>query len=310
MYFGEIEGTRFDMRDSRAGSLLIAHARIERLWSGARWCEGPAWFPAHGTLVWSDIPNDRLMRYDEASDGTGVFRAPSRNANGNTVDAQGRLISCEHLTRRVTRTEHDGRLTVLADRYKGQCLNSPNDVTVAADGSIWFTDPMYGIMTSYEGVRAESEIGQCHVYRIDGTTGELTVAADDFVQPNGICFSPDQRVLYISDSGGTHTPRGPRHIRACELDGDGRRIVRSRVLAESTAGFFDGFRCDEHGTIWTSAGDGVHILSVHGELLAKIVIPEIVANVCFGGAKRNRLFICATTSLYAVYTAVHGAGLP
>lgn len=209
MGFGEIEGAGYELIDREgAASLLIPHARIERVWSGARWSEGPVWVPAHRYLVWSDIPNDRMLRLDEQSGDVSVFRQPSGNSNGNTLDAQGRLVTCEHLGRRVTRTEHDGSITVLAESYRGKRLNSPNDVIVRRDGSIWFTDPMYGILSSYEGVAAPSELGRCHVFKVDPTSGSVEVMADDFMQPNGLAFSPDERVLYVSDTGGTHVTGG------------------------------------------------------------------------------------------------------
>jgi gluconolactonase len=284
-------------------------ARVERLWTGSRWAEGPAWFPAHNTLVWSDIPNDRMLRFDALSGQTAVFRQPARNSNGNTVDREGRLVTCEHGGRQVTRTEHDGRITVLASHYEGRRLNSPNDVVVKSDGSIWFTDPDYGILSDYEGDRAEAEIGRCNVYRIDGQSGALTVVAGDFVKPNGLAFSPDESILYIADTGASHDPEnGPRHIRACVVDG--ATLGGSTVFATCTSGLFDGFRLDAEGRIWTSAADGVHIYHPDGTLIGKVAIPEIVANLCWGGPKLNRLFICGTTSLYAVMTHANGAVRP
>ena len=302
--YGELEGCGLEVIDPSFADCLIGHARVERLWTGARWSEGPAWFAAGRYLVWSDIPNDRMMRYDEASGHVAVFRQPSQFSNGNTVDSQGRLVSCEHLTRRVTRTEHDGSISVLASEYDGKSLNSPNDVVVKSDGSIWFTDPSYGIMSDYEGESAEPEL-PCQVYRID-PDGSMSVVATDFVKPNGLAFSPDESTLYIADTGVSHTPDGPKHIRALPLSDDGKSLGDSRVFAESTAGLFDGFRVDLDGRIWTSAADGVHCLNAEGELIGKILIPELVANVTFGGPKRNRLFICGTTSLYSLYLAING----
>jgi gluconolactonase len=304
MFYGQLEGTGFEVLDPRFASCLIGHARVERLWTGARWSEGPAWFAAGRYLVWSDIPNNRMLRYDECSGAVGVFRQPSNNSNGNTVDRQGRLVTCEHLARRVTRTEHNGTITVLSDNYRGKRLNSPNDVVVKSDGSIWFTDPPYGILFDYEGQRAESEIGRCNVYRIDPSTGETTVVADDFDKPNGLAFSPDESILYVADTGITHNPDGPKHIRALTMK-DGRP-ADSRVFADCTAGLFDGFRVDAAGRIWTSAADGVHCYDPDGTLIGKIRIPELVSNVCFGGPVLNRLFICGTTSLYSVYLAING----
>lgn len=303
--FGVIEGTGFEVLEPSFNDCIIGHARVERLWTGARWSEGPVWFAAGRYLLWSDIPNNRIMRFDETDGSVSEFRAPSNNSNGHTVDRQGRLISCEHLTRRVTRTEHDGSVTVLADKYDGKRLNSPNDVAVKSDGAIWFTDPSYGIMMDYEGMRAESEIGACHVYRIDPQTRAVTIVADDYVKPNGLAFSPDESLLYIADTGVTHTLGGPAHIRRHTIGADGA-LSGGEVLAECSEGVFDGFRVDTDGRIWTSAADGVHCLSADGTLIGKIHIPELVANVCFGGPKLNRLFICGTTSLYAVYLNVNG----
>lgn len=302
--YGELEGCGFEVIDDAFSACFVGHVRVERLWSGARWSEGPAWFAAGRYLVWSDIPNNRMMRWDETSAQVSEFRHPSNYSNGNTVDRQGRLVSCEHLSRRVTRTEHDGSITVLADNWQGTALNSPNDVVVKSDGSIWFTDPSYGILTDYEGDRAEPEL-PCQVYRLD-TEGRLSVVADDFLKPNGLAFSPDESVLYVADTGGTHQTDGPRHIRALRLADEGRTVAQSSVLAECSEGFFDGFRLDRAGRIWTSAGDGVHCLAPDGRLIGKIRIPEIVANVTFGGPKLNRLFICGTSSLYSVYLTVNG----
>ena len=292
--------------DERFRRLAVGNARLEKLAEGCRWAEGPAYFPAGRYLVWSDVPNDRMMRYDEASGAVSVFRAPSGYSNGNTVDRQGRLVTCEHGFRRVTRTEHDGSITVVASHHDGKRFNSPNDVVVKSDGSIWFTDPAYGIDTDYEGHKAESEIGGCHVYRVDPQSGAVTRAADDFVRPNGIAFSPDEKRLYVADTGATHVPDGPRHIRVFDVAEDGR-LAGGSVFATCTSGLFDGFRLDDAGRIWTSAGDGVHCYDPDGTLIGKILVPENVANVVFGGPKRNRLYICATTSLYAVMLHVNGA---
>lgn len=292
--------------DKRFERLFISSARLEKLAEGCRWAEGPAYFPAGRFLVWSDIPNDRMLRYDETSNAVGVFRNPSNYSNGNTVDRQGRLVTCEHGLRRVTRTEHDGSITVIADRYQGKRFNSPNDVVVKSDGSIWFTDPTYGIDSDYEGHKALSEIGACHVYRVDPQTGTISIAADDFVRPNGLAFSPDEARLYVSDTGASHVENGPRHIRVFNVHDDGR-LTGGGVFATCTSGAFDGFRLDEAGRVWTSAGDGVHCYESDGTLIGKILVPEQVANVVFGGRKRNRLYICATTSLYAIMLPVNGA---
>lgn len=304
--FGVLEGCFFEVLDPRFTACVPHAERVQRLWTGGRWCEGPAWFAAHRSLVWSDIPNDRMLRFDEVNNTVGIFRQPAQNSNGNTVDREGRLITCEHLNRRVVRAEHNGTLTVLAERWQGKRLNSPNDVVVRSDGSIWFTDPSYGILSHYEGWRSESEIGACHVYRIDPATGAVERVADDFIKPNGLAFSPDEATLYVADTGASHDPDGPRHIRALHVSADGRRLESSRVFAQCTHGMFDGFRVDDEGRLWCSAGDGVHAYDPDGTLLGKIRLPEVVANVCFGGPKRNRLFMCATSSLYAVYLNTTG----
>jgi len=302
--YGMIEGSGFEVIDPSFEACLIGHARVERLWTGARWSEGPAWFAAGRYLIWSDIPNNRIMRFDDGDGSISEFRRPSNNSNGNTVDRQGRLVTCEHLLRRVTRTEHDGSVTVIADSFEGRRLNSPNDVVVKSDGSIWFTDPTYGILIDYEGARAESEIGACHVYRVD-PDGQITRVADDYVKPNGLAFSPDETQLYIADTGVSHDPDGPRHIRRHRVNDDGS-LSGGEVFATCSAGLFDGFRLDRDGRIWSSAADGVHCLDQSGALIGKILIPEIVGNVCFGGPRLNRLFICGTTSLYSAFLTVNG----
>ncbi len=304
--FGVLEGTGFEVIEPEFETCFIGHARVERLWTGARWSEGPAWFAAGRYLVWSDIPNNRLMRWDETDGSVSVFRMPSNNANGNTVDIQGRLVTCEHLSRCVTRTEHDGSITVIASYWNGKPLNSPNDVVVKSDGSIWFTDPSYGIMMDYEGERAQSEIGACHVYRADPETGKVEAVATDFVKPNGLAFSGDEEWLFVSDTGGTHQKGGPAHIRKLKVGAGGKSLTGGEVFASCTNGFFDGFRLDRNGRIWSSAADGVHCLNASGTLVGKVLIPEIVGNVCFGGPKLNRLFIAGTTSLYSVFLNVNG----
>ena len=301
----EHEGMGFEVIEGDFHDCFIGHARVERLWSGGRWLEGPAWFAAGRYVLFSDIPNERMMRWDDTDGSVSVFRHRSRNSNGNTVDRQGRLITCEHLSRSVTRTEHDGSVVTLAERYEGRRLNSPNDVVEKSDGSIWFTDPSYGILTDYEGMRAEPEL-PCHVYRVDPDNGSIDIVADDFVKPNGLAFSPDERYLYVSDTGATHDRDGPRHIRRLEVSEDGRSLGGSEVFAVCGTGLFDGFRLDREGRLWSSAGDGVHCFLPDGTLVGKIRVPETVANVTFGGAKRNRLFICGTTSLYAVYVTANG----
>jgi gluconolactonase len=306
--FGELEGTGFEIIDSRFAACFVPTARVERLWTGGRWAEGPAWFGAGRYLVWSDIPNNRMLRYDETDGSVSVFRQPSNNSNGNTVDSRGRMVTCEHGGRRVTRTEHDGTLTVLADSYQGKRLNSPNDVIVKSDDSVWFTDPSYGILSDYEGNKAPLEQDGCHVYRIDAKNGAITRVATDFDKPNGLAFSPDEKHLYIADTGRSHRADGPAHIRRFTVRANGT-LSGGGVFAECAIGFFDGFRLDTEGRIWTSAGDGVHCYDPDGTLIGKIRIPEVVANVTFGGLKRNRLFICATSSLYSIYLTVNGCKL-
>ena len=296
----------FEILDERFKECIRTSARLDRLFDGCRWAEGPAYSPAGRYLLWSDIPNDRIMRWDETTGVVGVFRQPANYSNGHTYDRQGRLVSCEQGPRRVARTEHDGSVSVVAERYEGKRLNSPNDVVVRSDDSVWFTDPSYGIDSYYEGDQAESEIGGCHVYRVDPQSGACHIVADDFVRPNGLAFSPDEQWLYIADSGGTSAKDGPRHIRKFRVD-RGQELSGGQVFAECAAGFFDGLRCDESGRIWTSAGDGVHVYHQDSTLLGKIKIPERVANLVFGGAKRNQLFICATTSMYSMLLPVRGA---
>ena len=296
----------FEVLDERFARLPCMTATVRKLYGECDWAEGPAYFPGGRYLVWSDAPNNRMLRYDETDGSVSVFRSPSNNANGNTVDRQGRLVTCEHGSRRVTRTEHDGTITVLADNYQGKRLNSPNDVVVKSDGSIWFTDPTYGIDSDYEGNRSESEIGASYVYRIDPQSGEIKVVCDDFIKPNGLAFSPDESLLYVVDTGRTHGAEHPAHMRVFDVSSGGG-LFNGRVFADCTNGLFDGFRLDTEGRIWTSAGDGVHCYDPDGTLIGKILIPEVVANVCFGGPKRERLFICATTSLYSVRLFINGA---
>ncbi len=300
----------FKVLDERFRRYAMGNVHIETLWTGSRWAEGPAYFPAGKYLVWSDIPNDRLMRFDETDGSVSVFATPCNNQNGHTVDLEGRLIACEHRGRAVTRIEHDGSRRILADRFEGKKLNSPNDVIVKSDGSIWFTDPSYGIDGEYEGDFAISEIGACNVYRIDPVNGAVTAVITDMVRPNGLAFSPDEKLLYVADTGLTHKPDTSPDIRVYHVAPDGRSVSAGRKFVTCDNGLFDGFRVDIHGNIWSSAADGVHCFTPDGTLIGKILIPEVVANVCFGGRKRNRLYICGTTSLYAVYLNTQGALRP
>ena len=275
---------------------------MERLYAGCRWAEGPVYVPAGRYLVWSDIPNDRMLRWDEPTGQVGVFRQPAGYSNGNTLDAQGRMVTCEHGNRRVSRTEHDGSITTIADRIDGKRLNSPNDAVVRSDGSIWFTDPAYGIDSDYEGHQAESEIGSCNVYRVDPISGDCRIVADDFARPNGLAFSRDETALYVADTE-------VNHIRVFAVTAD-CGLSDGRVFAENSVGAFDGIRLDTHGRVWAAAGDGVHCFDPDGTLIGKLRLPEPASNLVFGGLKRNRLFVTASTSLYSMLLNVNGAAAP
>jgi gluconolactonase len=301
----------FEVLKDRFARYAPGNVHLERLYTGCRWSEGPVYVPAGRYLLWSDIPNDRVMRWDETDGSVSVFQTPAFNANGHTLDRQGRLITCEHRGRCVSRIEHDGSRTVLASHFKGLRLNSPNDVVVKSDHSIWFTDPTYGIDSDYEGDAAVSEIGASQVYRIDPQSGQIGVVIDHMEKPNGLAFSPDEKHLYVVDTGVSHRPDGPRDVRRYALSSDGRAVQGTgQLLASASVGLFDGLRVDVDGNLWLGAGDGVHCLNPDGELIGKIRVPEVVANVCFGGAKRNRLFICGTQSLYAIYVRTSGATWP
>lgn len=303
-----MENPHYEIRDPRFRDLLVSSAALDELYTGCRWAEGPVWFNDGGYLLFSDIPNERVLRWIEGA-GASVYRAPSQFINGNTRDREGRLVSCEHGGRRVIRTEIDGTITTLADRHQGKRLNSPNDVVVKSDGSVWFSDPSYGILSDYEGYKADAEQTSRNVYRLDPSTGELSVMVDDFLQPNGLCFSPDERLLYVADSGASHKPDAPRHIRVFDVT-DGKRLTNGRVFAHIDKGIPDGMRTDMEGNLWSSAADGVHCFHPDGTLLGKILVPQAVANLTFGGPRKNRLFITASTSLYAIYTATRGAQVP
>ncbi len=293
--------------DPSFGKYRIMSASIERLWQGSRWGEGPVWFGDGRYLLWSDIPNDRMLRWDEESGAVSVFRRPSDFANGNTRDRQGRLITCEHGARRVTRTEYDGAVTMLMDRYDGKRLNSPNDVVVKSDHTIWFTDPAFGLLSNYEGHVAEQELPMC-VYRLDPRTGKASVVADDIHAPNGLAFSPDEKKLYIVESRSE-----PRRIRSYDVSPEGDHISNGHILIDAgPGGTPDGFRCDVDGNLWCGWGmsealDGVRIFNPAGEPIGHVALPERCANVCFGGRKRNRLFMAASHSLYALYVNTQGA---
>lgn len=291
--------------DPAHASLRLSSAAVERLATGTRWGEGPVWFGDHRCLIWSDIPSNRMLRWDETTGQTQVFRSPSQYANGNTRDQQGRLITCEHLTRRVTRTEHDGRITVLADHFEGRRLNSPNDVVVDGEGGIWFTDPSFGISNDYEGERAQAEL-PTQVYRIDPQTQHLEVMIRSLSMPNGLCFSPDARLLYVCENGVT-----PRRIHAFEVKALRRGEERGRVFIDAGPGSIDGIRCDVEGRLWCGWGtgeglDGVRVFDPAGAPVMHIDLPERCANLCFGGQHRNRLFMAASRSLYALYVNTRG----
>ena len=300
-----MKNNEYEVHDPRFKLLLQPNASMDKLTGECLWAEGPVYFPATDLLIWSDIPNNRMLRWAPGM-GVGVYRAPSNYSNGNTRDREGRLVSCEHGTRRVTRTEHDGSITVIASHFEGKQLNSPNDVIVDSEGAIWFTDPDYGIISDYEGYRADSEVGRCNVYRVSPGDTQVRLVSDDFVKPNGLAFSPDESKLYIADSAASHDDNAPRHIRVFDVASNGA-LRNGRVFVEMQSGVPDGMRVDEHGNVWTSAEDGVHCYALDGALLGKILIPEVVANLTFGGPRRNRLFITATSSVYALHVGVRGA---
>ena len=303
----------YEIHDERFKQMIVPSADLDELYSGCRWAEGPVWFNDLNCLLWSDIPNQRILRWvsgSEVGGGVSVFRNPSNFSNGNTRDREGRLVTCEHGGRRVTRTEPDGSITVLADSYQGKKLNAPNDVIVRSDGTVWFTDPTYGILADYEGYKSDPEQPTRNVYRLDPKTGEINAVVTDFHQPNGLAFSPDETKLYVADSAYSHDENAPRHIRVFDVVDGGKRVTGGGIFCTIDNGLPDGFRFDTDGNLWTSAGDGVHCFSPEGALLGKIKTPQTVANVTFGGPRRNRLFITATKSLYAVYLTVTGAQYP
>ncbi len=297
----------YEACDPAFRGLVLSNASLEVLAGDFRWTEGPVWFADADHLLFSDIPNDRVLRWTEAG-GLSVFQQPCGFSNGHARDRQGRLITCSHQRRCILRTELDGTVTVLADKFEGKRLNSPNDVVVHSDGGIWFSDPHYGINTDYEGGKQEAEL-PANVYRLDPASGDLRVVADDFRGPNGLCFSPDERILYIAETGRQFEPGDPRHIRAFSVQ-EGTRLRGGGVFHTVSPGLADGFRCDTDGRLWSSAGDGVHCISPAGELLGKILTGCAVSNVAFGGRNRSRLFICASDRLMAIYTNVRGAAWP
>ena len=288
---------------------------VERVATGLRWAEGPSYSRAGRYFVCSDIPNNRQIRLLAEDNHFSVFRTPSYNSNGSTIDPQGRLLCCEHGARRVVRLELDGTTTIIADKFEGKPLNSPNDIVVASNGSIWFSDPTYGILGNYEGLKHPIEQKTRNVYRVDGQSGQIMKVIDDFVQPNGLCFSPDEKKLYIIDSGATEG--GPAHIRVFDVDIDTGKLTNGKVFAENfLPGFTDGMRADIEGNIWCSMGwgdpkeDGVRCYAPNGDMIGKIHLPETCANLTFGGPLRNRLYMCASTSVYALYVNTQGAAMP
>ncbi len=294
--------------DPRFNTFVLPNAPLEKLADGFRWLEGPVWFADRQCLLASDLPNDRIVRWTP-SGGVSVFRQPAGFANGHTRDREGRLIGCSHGGRCIQRTELDGTVAVLVDRYKGKPLNSPNDVVVKRDGTIWFTDPPYGIASDYEGGKRVSEL-PANLYRFDPRDGSLSVVADDFDGPNGLCFSPDERLLYVSETGLPFATDPVQHLRVFDVLDDGRRLANARAFYKVESGYSDGFRCDEQGNLWSSAGDGVHCISPAAELLGKIAVPFVVSNLCFGGRHGSRLFICGSHTLYAIYVNQRGAQRP
>ncbi|SIR34079.1 gluconolactonase [Rhizobium sp. RU20A] len=296
----------FEAEDKVFSTFVLGNAPLKTLATGFDWVEGPVWFGDHDCLLFSDIPNNRIHRWSPTT-GLSTFREPSHFSNGHTRDREGRLVSCEHGLRRVTRTEHDGSITVIADRFEGKRLNSPNDVIVASDGAIWFSDPHYGIATDYEGTKSAQEL-PCNVYRVDAGSGEIRAVLTDFNCPNGLCFSPDEKRLYVADTGRMFTS-DPQHIRAFDVRA-GWTLTGGDVFHVIDPGCADGMRVDEAGNLWSSARDGVHCIAPDGRRLGKILVPETVSNICFGGRDRHRLFITATTSVYAVSLAIRGAARP
>jgi len=286
----------YEIVDPAFRRYILSNATLKQLATGYDWTEGPVWFGDAGCLLFSEIPSNRILRWTPEI-GVSTYRAPSNYSNGHTRDRQGRLISCEHGRRRVTRTEWDGTVTVIADGYQGKTLNSPNDIVVKSDGSIWFTDPHYGIGSDYEGYKSEQEL-PCQVYRVDPATGGIAAVLTDFACPNGLAFSPDESRLYVADTGRMYE-NDPAHIRVFDVDGTGK-LTGGDVFHVVNPGKSDGFRADSDGNIWTSAGDGVHCIAPDGHLMGKIHVPEVVSNVCFGGRAKHQLFITATSSLYVV----------
>lgn len=297
---------RYEVNDDRFGSLVDPDAELRHLDGGCTWAEGPVYLAARRALLWSDVRSNRLMRFDEVTGDVTVEEQPANFCNGHTLDLDGAVIACEHGTRSVVRWFGPGRRETIADRFGGRRLNSPNDVVVASDGSVWFTDPTYGIDSDAEGYRAESEIGSSNVYRVDARSGDVTAEIVDMVRPNGLAFAIGERALYVADTGVSHVPEGPRHIRRYDVAG-GHVVGGGEVFAVCPEGVFDGFRLDEAGRVWASGLRGVHCYDPDGTLLGTIRVPEVCANVEFGGPERRTLYVTANTSLYAIDVRVRGA---
>ncbi|MGJ8533678.1 MAG: SMP-30/gluconolactonase/LRE family protein [Alphaproteobacteria bacterium] len=297
----------FEVLDKSFDSFVLGNAPVKQIATGFDWVEGPVWFGDANCLLFSDIPNNRIMRWIPGL-GTSIYREPSNYSNGHTRDRQGRLISCEHGTRRVTRTAADGSVTVIADSFDGKRLNSPNDVVVKSDGTIWFTDPHYGIKTNYEGFKSEQEL-PCQVYRVDPSKGTINVVLTDFAGPNGLAFSPNEDKLYVADTGAIFDEDAERHIRVFDVDAD-NRLSGGDVFHQISEGFADGFRLDSDGNLWSSAADGVHCINPSGALIGKVLVPELVSNVCFGGRSKHQLFITASTSVYMISLNRQGVQWP
>ncbi len=297
----------FDIRDRRFAHYILPNAPLEELATGFRWIEGLVWIADAGCLLFQDLPRDRTMRWIEGA-GVSLYRAPSGYANGQTRDRQGRLIACSHRERCVLRTELDGTITRLVDRHAGRRLNSPNDVVVQSNGWIWFTDPLYGIQSDYEGGRQLSEQPPA-LYRFDPVSGRIEIASDEFDGPNGLAFSPDEKRLYVAETGEQSADQPKQHIRVFDVGPDGH-LSPGEEFHKVEPGYADGMRVDEDGNLWTSAADGVHCIDPGGMLLGKVFVPHRVSNLAFGGPARNRLFIGGSHTLYAIFLNRRGAGWP
>lgn len=297
----------FEIFDDRFRELILPDSTLEKLATGCIWSEGAVYY--QGGVIWSDIPNNRMMRWDEADGTVAVFRQPSNFSNGNTLDHEGRLLTCEHGNRRVSRTEHDGTVVTVVDNYQGKRFNSPNDIVVKSDGTIWFTDPPYGILPgTKEGYETEPDLDGCYVFRYDPATDDLTLVIDEMIKPNGLAFSPDEARLYVSDTAGDDDP-GEAHIRVFDV-ADGKSVTNGRVFTEINPGKSDGFRFDHNGYLYTSSQDSIQVFTEAAELLGKILVPEKIANCTFGGPEKNRLFIAASSSLYSITLNTRGIQNP